>query len=59
MAVPIAALQAFQSRELELSDEQTNVRSPNSRKVIEWALVEIVILLTGIRENLTMIARRA
>jgi hypothetical protein len=53
MAISIEQLKAFQSRDLESMNDQTNVRSPVAGRVVEWAMVEIVILLTGIRDNLT------
>jgi hypothetical protein len=58
MAIPLEALKHFQSANLEQSDAQTNVRSPKTNMVVEWALVEIVLLLTGIRANLRLMSSK-
>ena len=50
MAISVEDLRNFQSRELEQPNLQTNGRQPVFTKTIEWSLVEIVILLTQIRD---------
>ena len=50
MAISIDDLRTFQSRELEQPNLQTNGRQPVFTKTIEWSLLEIVILLTQIRD---------
>lgn len=52
MAIPLQELKTFQAVNLEHKSDQTNVRSPIPSKVVEWALVEIVVLLTGIQNSL-------
>jgi|307.fasta_scaffold62169_2 hypothetical protein len=52
MSIAIEDLRNFQSRELEQPNLQTNGRQPVFTKTIEWSLIEIVILLTQIRDNL-------
>jgi len=52
MSIEIDHLRNFQSRELEQPNLQTNGRQPVFSKTVEWALVEIVILLTEIRDGL-------
>lgn len=50
MSISIEDLRNFQSRELEQPNLQTNGRQPVFTKTVEWSLVEIVILLTQIRD---------
>jgi len=50
VAISVEDLRNFQSRELEQPNLQTNGRQPVFTKTIEWSLVEIVILLTQIRD---------
>jgi len=50
MSIAIDDLRNYQSRELEQPNLQTNGRQPVFTKTIEWSLVEIVILLTQIRD---------
>jgi hypothetical protein len=52
MSIAIEDLRNFQSRELEQPNLQTNGRQPVFNKTIEWSLIEIVILLTQIRDNM-------
>lgn len=52
MAIGIEDLRNFQSRELEQPNLQTNGRQPVFNKTIEWSLLEIVILLTQIRDGI-------
>jgi hypothetical protein len=52
MSIEIEQLRGFQSRELEQPNMQTNGRQPVFTKTIEWSLVEIVILLTEIRDSI-------
>jgi hypothetical protein len=48
MAIDIEQLKHFQSEQLEQKNIQTSARLPIHTRTIEWALIEIVILLTGI-----------
>jgi len=50
MSIAIDDLRNYQSRELEQPNMQTNGRQPVFNKTIEWSLIEIVILLTQIRD---------
>src|SRR5262249_12906985 len=50
MSIAVDDLRNFQSRELEQPNMQTNGRQPVFTKTIEWSLIEIVILLTQIRD---------
>jgi hypothetical protein len=50
MSISIDDLRNYQSRELEQPNMQTNGRQPVFNKTVEWSLVEIVILLTQIRD---------
>lgn len=52
MSVEIENLRSFQSRELEQLNLQTNGRQPLFAKTIEWCLIEIVILLSEIRDGI-------
>jgi hypothetical protein len=52
MSIDIEQLRTFQTRELEQPNMQTNGRQPVFTKTIEWSLVEIVILLTQIRDTI-------
>lgn len=56
MAIDIEHLKQFQAEQLEQKNIQTNAKIPLHSKVSEWALVEIVILLTGIGDSLKRIA---
>jgi hypothetical protein len=56
MAIDIEHLKQFQSEQLEQKHLQTMGQIPLHNRTVEWALVEIVILLTGIRDNLNRIA---
>ncbi len=55
MAIDIAQLKHFQSEQLEQKNIQTSARMPIHARTIEWALIEIVILLTEIRDNLNQL----
>lgn len=55
MAIEIEQLKHFQSEQLEQKNIQTSARMPIHTKTTEWALIEIVILLTGIRDNLNQL----
>jgi hypothetical protein len=55
MAIDIEQLKHFQSEQLEQKNIQTSARLPIHTRTIEWALIEIVILLTGIRDNLSQL----
>ena len=56
MAIDLEHLKQFQSEQLEQKNLQTMGQIPLHSRTIEWALIEIVILLTGIRDNLNRIA---
>jgi hypothetical protein len=56
MAIDLEHLKQFQSEQLEQRNLQTMGQIPLHSKTAEWALIEIVILLTGIRDNLNRIA---
>ena len=59
MSIDIEQLRSFQTRELEQPNMQTNGRQPVFTKTIEWSLVEIVILLTQIRDVVNPAASKA
>ena len=56
MAIAIEHLKHFQAEQLEQKNIQTEARIPVHTRMVEWALIEIVILLTGIRDNLNQLA---
>jgi len=56
MAIDIEHLKHFQSEQLEQKNIQTSARIPIHSRTIEWALIEIVILLTGISDSLKRMA---
>lgn len=56
MPIDIEQLRNFQARELEQLNLQTNGRQPVFSKTTEWALLEIVILLTEIRDGINAVA---
>jgi len=56
MAIDLEHLKQFQSEQLEQRNLQTLAQIPLHSKTVEWALVEIVILLTGINDSLNKIA---
>jgi len=58
MSINIEELRNFQSRELEQPNLQTNGRQPVFSKTIEWSLLEIVILLTEIRDGIRAVANK-
>jgi len=58
MAIELEHLKQFQSEQLEQRNIQTSARFPVHSKTIEWALLEIVILLTGINDSLKRMADR-
>jgi hypothetical protein len=43
---------SFQTEKLESHNDATKIEAPSDTRVIEWALVEIVVLLTAIKERL-------
>jgi hypothetical protein len=51
-------LRTFQSRDLEVTNENTKAREPKSDKIVEWALIEIAIQLTGICSSLNQISMK-
>jgi hypothetical protein len=55
MAIDIEHLKQFQAEQLEQKNIQTSAKIPLHSKTTEWALVEIVILLTGISDTLKRI----
>jgi hypothetical protein len=58
MSIDVEQLRNFQSRELEQPNLQTNGRQPVFSKTIEWSLLEIVILLTEIRDGINAVANK-
>jgi len=58
MSIDVEQLRNFQSRELEQPNLQTNGRQPVFTKTIEWSLLEIVILLTEIRDGINAVANK-
>ena len=58
MAIDIEQLKNFQSEQLEQKNIQTLARIPIHTRTTEWALIEIVILLTGIGDSLKRMADR-
>jgi hypothetical protein len=58
MSVNVEELRIFQSRELEQVNLATNGRQPVFSKTTEWALLEIVILLTEIRDGINAVANK-
>jgi hypothetical protein len=58
MSIAIDDLRNYQSRELEQPNMQTNGRQPVFSKTIEWSLIEIVIILTELREGLIAATNR-
>jgi hypothetical protein len=58
MAIDIEHLKHFQSEQLEQKNIQTSARIPIHTRTTEWALIEIVILLTGISDSLKRMADR-
>jgi hypothetical protein len=56
MAIDIEHLKQFQAEQLEQKNIQTSAKIPLHSRTIEWALVEIVILLNGISDTLKRIA---
>jgi hypothetical protein len=58
MAIDIEQLKNFQTEQLEQKNIQTSERFPLHSRTIEWALVEIVILLAGIGDSLKRMADR-
>jgi hypothetical protein len=58
MAIDIEHLKHFQTEQLEQKNIQTSARIPIHTRTTEWALIEIVILLTGISESLKRMADR-
>lgn len=55
MAIDIEQLKYFKSEQLEQKNVQTSARFPIHTKMIEWSLIEMVILLTGTRDNLNQL----
>ena len=45
-------IRSFQTEQLESRNDAKNTATPREGYVTEWALVEIVILLTAIRDRL-------
>jgi hypothetical protein len=56
MAIDIEHLKQFQAEQLEQKNIQTSAKIPLHSRTTEWALVEIVILLSGISDTLKRIA---
>jgi hypothetical protein len=53
MSLSLEQLQIFQAKQLESRNDVEKTATPIKDHVIEWALVEIVILLTEIKDHLT------
>jgi hypothetical protein len=58
MAIDMEQLRNFQTEQLEQKNIQTLARIPIHNRTVEWALIEIVILLTGIGDSLRRMADR-
>ena len=58
MSIDVEQLRSFQARELEQNNLQTNGRQPVFARTTEWALLEIVILLTEIRDGINAVASK-
>ncbi len=58
MPIDLEHLKQFQSEQLEQKNLQTMGQIPLHNRTIEWALIEIVILLTGISDSLKRMADR-
>jgi len=58
MAIDIEHLKHFQTEQLEQKNIQTSARITIHSRTIEWALIEIVILLTRISDSLKQMADR-
>jgi len=58
MPIEIEHLKQFQTEQLEQKNIQTSARIPVHSRTIEWALIEIVVLLTDINGTLKRIADR-
>lgn len=56
MAIDMEQLRNFQTEQLEQKNIQTLARIPIHNRTVEWALIEIVILLTGIGDSLKRMA---
>jgi len=59
VSIDIEQLRSFQTRELEQKNMQTDGKQPVFTKIIEWSLVEIVILLTEIRDSINSVAGKS
>jgi hypothetical protein len=59
VSIDIEQLRSFQTRELEQKNMQTDGKQPVFTKTIEWSLVEIVILLTEIRDSINSVAGKS
>ncbi|MEQ1352594.1 MAG: hypothetical protein ABLT11_01170 [Candidatus Acidiferrum sp.] len=58
MAIDMEQLRNFQTEQLEQKNIQTLARIPIHNRTVEWALIEIVILLAGIGDSLKRMADR-
>jgi len=56
MPIDLEHLKQYQAEQLEQKNIQTNAKIPLHSRTSEWALVEIVILLTSISESLKRMA---
>jgi hypothetical protein len=59
VSIDIEQLRSFQTRELEQKNMQTDGKQPVFTKTIEWSLVEIVILLTEIKDSINSVAGKS
>ena len=51
MSIELRALRDFQERKLEF-EQSGGSREPRFDKIVEWALIEIVIQLTALKQSL-------
>lgn len=58
MSIAIDDLRNYQARELEQPNLQTNGKQPVFSKTIEWSLVEIVIILSELRDGVIAAANK-
>jgi hypothetical protein len=58
MSINIEHLKLFQTEQLEQKNIQTEARIPIHTRTVEWALIEIVVLLAGISDSLKRMADR-
>ena len=52
MSLSLEQIRAFQEKELESRNDVQKTATPVAGRVVEWCLIEIVILLTEFRNKL-------